>query len=849
MSQQEKTILRYNYVLASTENIQGDFQKTNDSWSNSTRMLSQNFKELGAVIGEVFIHTLLPIVKKLNEIIQYTTAFAKGVRNSLAIVFGWEDYTGSAGIVLEDFSIEMDDFSDSLADAAKNAKKLTGAVRQFDELKVISNPDSDAGSSSVDLSGLESSFSGIGEAASNLKDEVGSSFDEITNKAEAFQKKVEEALRPFAVAMAKIFGETEIEHSLPEDSNATVQDFIEQLEEKGIPEGGFKLKLNLGESEVQVEEGEKTSFWGEVLKKLLPEEDLEIPKIGRIGATVGQGVFGEVNVDEEEKTSFWNKVFQKLFPDGDQPIPETGGIGFKIGQQIFGETEEGYNSGDFNPFSTLQGIFSKYNNGETTAGEAGGIGFGIGETAFANTEAGYTSGDFNPFETLQKIFAEHGNSGTTAGESGGVGFEIGQKVFGNVEEGFGSGSFDPFEVLRQTFNKRQHKTTGGKAGETGFDVGLQVFQSTQNGYESGNFNPFETVRKIFKEHMDKQEASEIGFGVAQKILGDTEAKMAASKLEFSTEKLASGMAEVGADLGKVLGINTKDGYGDRMNIVDVSKITGIKSFKTSAIAKMGEIGVALGNKMATKTGTGFGEKKDDIKTKIENASSQAANAAKKSTSLLEDFAKIGKTLGDKISSGILSKKTEIQNAIQSAVSGAANIGFDIATNVMNDYTSTYGTERSSAESFNARMRSAISPFAETTKGISSAVSDRMGSLGIQSPEGFGDGMNGVSPAVFSSATFSGKKLELTPPPDLGFPQKYYSTDSSGIFGYGTSGDLSQMERTLYNAVYNATTSAMKNSGGQKVEVEVVPDKERIFKVVREKANEHWNMTRESPFPV
>ena len=43
MTQMEKTMLRYQYVLANTTSAQGDFLRTADTWANQTRILKQNF--------------------------------------------------------------------------------------------------------------------------------------------------------------------------------------------------------------------------------------------------------------------------------------------------------------------------------------------------------------------------------------------------------------------------------------------------------------------------------------------------------------------------------------------------------------------------------------------------------------------------------------------------------------------------------------------------------------------------------------------------------------------------------------------------------------------------------------
>lgn len=141
MSQAQKTMLRYQYVLANTGAAQGDFARTSDTWANQIRILTENFKALGTIIGSWFVNALKPFVRALNQAMQYVIAFAETVTNALGSIFGWK-FEVSGGGVADDWSDSMDGFSDSLGDAADNAKKLNKQLRAFDELNVISQKDS-----------------------------------------------------------------------------------------------------------------------------------------------------------------------------------------------------------------------------------------------------------------------------------------------------------------------------------------------------------------------------------------------------------------------------------------------------------------------------------------------------------------------------------------------------------------------------------------------------------------------------------------------------------------------------------------------------------------------------------
>ena len=147
MSQMEKTMLRYQYVMANTKAAQNDFQRTQDTWANQVRILRENFKALASVIGSSFISALKPLVKALNSAMSHIIAFAKVVSNSLGKIFGWQ-YEDATGGIANDFG-DAADYADELAGgtgkAAENAKKLKQQLQGFHELNVLTSP-ADSGS-------------------------------------------------------------------------------------------------------------------------------------------------------------------------------------------------------------------------------------------------------------------------------------------------------------------------------------------------------------------------------------------------------------------------------------------------------------------------------------------------------------------------------------------------------------------------------------------------------------------------------------------------------------------------------------------------------------------------------
>ena len=150
MTQAEKTMLRYQYVMANTAAAQGDFARTSDTWANQIRILKQSFEQLAAIIGGALINAFKPFVQTLNAVMQKVIAFATTVTNALGSIFGWK-FEISAGGLADDWSDAAGsaaDIADSTGKAAKNVEKMNKGLRAFDELNLITTPDNSSGSGS-----------------------------------------------------------------------------------------------------------------------------------------------------------------------------------------------------------------------------------------------------------------------------------------------------------------------------------------------------------------------------------------------------------------------------------------------------------------------------------------------------------------------------------------------------------------------------------------------------------------------------------------------------------------------------------------------------------------------------
>ena len=189
MSQAEKVALRYSFVLNATKNAQGDFARTSNNWANQVRILKEQFKELAGIIGNGLLKVLQPLIILLNKVL----GLAISVANSLSQAFGGKKIKESSTSVsnmasgMNDIASGAEDTSSGLDSADKSAKKLKRTLAGFDQLNVLSNPDS--GSTSSGAGGGGGDITGLANASYiSTEEEVESG----VSKADEYFKQVSE---------------------------------------------------------------------------------------------------------------------------------------------------------------------------------------------------------------------------------------------------------------------------------------------------------------------------------------------------------------------------------------------------------------------------------------------------------------------------------------------------------------------------------------------------------------------------------------------------------------------------------------------------------------------------------
>ena len=197
MTEQEKVMLRYQYVTSALSNATGDFVKTQDSWANQTRILTLRFQQLKASLGKGFIALFTPILRGFNSLLAGLQKVADGFANFVQMLTG-ADVSTSMGSISSDIAGIGDDASsaaDNVGDigsaAKKTAKDIERSLAGFDQINKLTEPTDDSSDSSSSTSGTSS---GIGSV--DLVPDVSGSTSNVSSAISDMADKVKKALEP-----------------------------------------------------------------------------------------------------------------------------------------------------------------------------------------------------------------------------------------------------------------------------------------------------------------------------------------------------------------------------------------------------------------------------------------------------------------------------------------------------------------------------------------------------------------------------------------------------------------------------------------------------------------------------
>lgn len=218
MTQQEKALLRYNYLLSVTSDAQGDFARTSNSWANQTRILSLQFQSLKADIGAGLINVLTPVLQVINRIIAGLAKMASAFKAFTNLLTGKKsDTSTSAGTGAQQAAAGLEDATDAAnnyADATDKTAKATKKANKENQ-KYTSGLDKIhqyQSNTTVDTSTPGTSKNKAASPAASSAVDFGqldqgeTALDKVDKKMQAVVDRIKKAAEPLKKAFSGLLG-------------------------------------------------------------------------------------------------------------------------------------------------------------------------------------------------------------------------------------------------------------------------------------------------------------------------------------------------------------------------------------------------------------------------------------------------------------------------------------------------------------------------------------------------------------------------------------------------------------------------------------------------------------------
>lgn len=203
MTQAERVQLQYAYVMKQTDLAAGDFLKTQDSWANQTRILSEQWKAFLSEMGKGIITVLAPAVKVLNQLLSIMIGWAQTFSAVVSGVFGKQQQaTAQATSGASSAASAINSEAEAQGNLAKATKKAAGQLAAFDKMNVLASNSSNSasgGSSAPSVSVPE--FSGEIGAGVTVSEDVQKTIDSFRN----ILSRLQEVAQPTIDALGRLW--------------------------------------------------------------------------------------------------------------------------------------------------------------------------------------------------------------------------------------------------------------------------------------------------------------------------------------------------------------------------------------------------------------------------------------------------------------------------------------------------------------------------------------------------------------------------------------------------------------------------------------------------------------------
>lgn len=191
MSQAEKQQLRLLAILDQSKVSWGDLANTINSPSNMIRQFTNNVKEAGMVLGQLFIPVLQKVLPVINGVVIAIKRLLVSVANLLGIKIDFSAF----GQGVSGYNENLENTADALDKVGKSAKKAKSYTLGIDELNIIDPNSGSSGSSSAGGAGIDLTKE-IMDATAEYEKVWQEAFDKMQNTAMGWADKVSKVFKP-----------------------------------------------------------------------------------------------------------------------------------------------------------------------------------------------------------------------------------------------------------------------------------------------------------------------------------------------------------------------------------------------------------------------------------------------------------------------------------------------------------------------------------------------------------------------------------------------------------------------------------------------------------------------------
>lgn len=229
MTDAEKVTLRYSYVMEKLAYVQGDAEKTADSWANKTRRLSERLKSILSIFGSGLINVLqgpLDFLDRLLDRLEYAAKLFQAITVKLYGDSGGSSGSAAMAAAVGEAAGSAETLEENIKAAGEAAKRATLPIDQLHKLSGGSDSGSSGGSSS---DGALGGLGGAGDYYTNrleaddvlgpdLTAEINARADKIVAALQKIKGKIDNIKN---MAVTKIGEKVDLE-----DIKGKVKDFV-----------------------------------------------------------------------------------------------------------------------------------------------------------------------------------------------------------------------------------------------------------------------------------------------------------------------------------------------------------------------------------------------------------------------------------------------------------------------------------------------------------------------------------------------------------------------------------------------------------------------------------------------